>query len=559
VSRESGTFVRTDDVVTGVSWRTRREEKERRLARAAKLARGRVLPTGEIVPALEALVAPGDRVVLEGDNQKQADFLSRSLAAVDPAKIHNLHMLISSISRPEQLDLFERGIAEKVDFAYAGPQSLRVAQLLADGKLRVGAIHTYLELYARLFVDLIPTVALVAAEAADAEGNLYTGANTEETPTIIEATAFRDGIVIAQVNDLSDELPRVDVPGSWVDLVVVADQPYQVEPLFTRDPRQITEVQVFMAMIAIRGVYERHKVTSLNHGIGFGTAAIELLLPTYGGSLGLRGKICRDWVLNPHPTLIPAIESGWVKTVMAFGGEVGMEDYVAARPDIFMTGRDGSARSNRMAAQTAGLYAADLFIGSTLQMDADANSSTVTRGRLAGFGGAPNLGSDVRGRRHATPAWLDLSIAEGEIGRGRKLVVQMVETFGPGGEPRFVESLDAARVGQDAGLPVAPVMVYGDDVTHVVTEEGVAYLYRARSLEERRAALAAVAGVSPIGRAHDRRKDERLRKDGLVAFPEDLGVRRADARRSLLAAHSIGDLVEWSGGLYKPPERFWSP
>jgi malonate decarboxylase alpha subunit len=545
--------------VTGVSWRARREEKEHRLARAAKLARGRVLPTEEIVPALEALVAPGDRVALEGDNQKQADFLSRSLAAVDPAKVHNLHMLISSISRPEQLDLFERGIAEKVDFAYAGPQSLRVAQLLADGKLRVGAIHTYLELYARLFVDLIPTVALVAAEAADAEGNLYTGANTEETPTIIEATAFRDGIVIAQVNDLSDELPRVDVPGSWVDLVVVADQPYQVEPLFTRDPREITEVQIFMAMLAIRGIYERHEVTSLNHGIGFGTAAIELLLPTYGGSLRLRGKICRDWVLNPHPTLIPAIESGWVKTVMAFGGEVGMEDYVAARPDIFMTGRDGSARSNRMAAQTAGLYAADLFIGSTLQMDADANSSTVTQGRLAGFGGAPNLGSDARGRRHATSAWLDLSIAEGEIGRGRKLVVQMVETFGPGGAPRFVESLDAVRVGQDAGLPVAPIMVYGDDVTHVVTEEGVAYLYRARSLEERRAALAAVAGVSPIGRAHDRRKDERLRKDGLVAFPEDLGVRRADARRSLLAAHSIGDLVEWSGGLYKPPERFWSP
>jgi malonate decarboxylase alpha subunit len=115
------------------------------------------------------------------------------------------------------------------------------------------------------------------------------------------------------------------------------------------------------------------------------------------------------------------------------------------------------------------------------------------------------------------------------------------------------------RVGQDAGLPVAPVMVYGDDVTHVVTEEGVAYLYRARNLKERREALAAVAGVSPIGRAHDQRIEEQLRKDGLVAFPEDLGVRRADAKRSLLAAHSIGDLVEWSGGLYKPPDRFWSP
>jgi malonate decarboxylase alpha subunit len=541
------------------SWRTRGEDKARRLDRVAKVARGRVLPTEEIVSALEVLVAPGDRVALEGDNQKQADFLSRSLAAVDPEKVHDLHMIISSISRPDHLDLFERDIATRVDFSYAGPQSLRVAQLLADGKLRVGAIHTYLELYARLFVDLVPTVALVAAESADAEGNLYTGSNTEDTPTLVEATAFRDGIVVAQVNEFVDELPRVDVPGSWVDFVVVADRPYEVEPLFTRDPRQISDVQILMAMLAIRGVYERHGVTSLNHGIGFGTAAIELLLPTYAESLGLRGKICRNWVLNPHPTLIPAIESGWVETVTAFGGEVGMENYVAARPDVFMTGHDGSARSNRMAAQTAGLYGVDLFIGSTLQMDADANSSTVTQGRLAGFGGAPNLGSDARGRRHASPAWMDVSAEGGEISRGRKLVVQMAETFGPGGAPRIVESLDAVQVGADAGLPLAPVMVYGDDVTHVVTEEGVAYLYRARNLNERREALAAVAGVSPIGRRHDRRKEEQLQKNGLVAFPEDLGVRRADAKRSLLAAHSVGDLVEWSGGLYEPPDRFWSP
>src|SRR5918994_838724 len=356
---------------TSTGWHTRREDKARRLDRVAKVARGRVLPTEEIVPALEALIAPGDRVAVEGDNQKQADFLSRSLAEVDSEKVHDLHMLISSISRPDHLDLFERDIATRVDFSYAGPQSLRVAQLLDDGKLRIGAIHTYLELYARFFVDLVPTV--------------------------------------AQVNELVEELPRVDVPGSWVDFMVVADRPYEVEPLFTRDPRQISDVQVLMAMLAIRGVYERHGVTSLNHGIGFGTAAIELLLPTYAASLGLYGKICRNWVLNPHPTLIPAIESGWVETVTAFGGEVGMEYYVAARPDVFMTGHDGSARSNRMVAQTAGLYGVDLFIGSTLQMDADANSSTVTQGRLAGFGGAPNLGSDARGRRHSSRAWMDMS------------------------------------------------------------------------------------------------------------------------------------------------------
>jgi malonate decarboxylase alpha subunit len=47
-----------------------------------------------------------------------------------------------------------------------------------------------------------------------------------------------------------------------------------------------------------------------------------------------------------------------------------------------------------------------------------------------------------------------------------------------------------------------------------------------------------------------------LRRRGLVALPEDVGVRRSDAKRSLLAARSIEDLVSWSGGLYQPPAQF---
>nr|BFE93347.1 hypothetical protein GCM10020185_38830 [Pseudomonas brassicacearum subsp. brassicacearum] len=80
------------------------------------LADGVVLPTDKIVAALEALILPGDRVVLEGNNQKQADFLSRSLAKVDPSKLHDLHMIMPSVGRSEHLDLFERGIARKLDF-----------------------------------------------------------------------------------------------------------------------------------------------------------------------------------------------------------------------------------------------------------------------------------------------------------------------------------------------------------------------------------------------------------------------------------------------------------
>jgi malonate decarboxylase alpha subunit len=539
-----------------LSWTTRRDEKRRRMQLVQPWMKGPVLPNEKLVAALETLIVSGDRIVLEGDNQKQADFLSRSLIKADPGKLHDLHLIISSISRPEHLTLFELGIAKKVDFSFAGPQSLRVSQLLEDGKLEIGAIHTYVELYARLLVDLIPNVVLVCAEQADADGNLYTGPNTEDTPVIVEAAAFHDGIVIAQVNQLVDKLPRVDIPASWVDVVVEADKPFAIEPLFTRDPRHIDELQILIGMMVIRGIYEHHQVRSLNHGIGFDTAAIELLLPTYGESLGLRGKICEHWTLNPHPTMIPAIESAWVKSIHCFGSEVGMDRYVAEHPDIFFTGRDGSLRSNRVLCQLAGQYAVDAFIGSTLQMDADANSSTVTIGRIAGFGGAPNMGHDPHGRRHSTPAWLDLITEDKPIVRGRKLVVQTLGTFQKGGVPSFVETLDAVQVGKQAGMPIAPVMIYGDDVSHVVTEEGIAYLYKAEGSEERRRALAAVAGVSPIGLKAIASETAALRKKGVVAYPEDIGVHRRQAKRSLLAARSMEDLVAWSGGVYDPPAKF---
>jgi hypothetical protein len=106
------------------SWTRRRDEKERRMQVVRRWMSGPVLATDKTAEALEALVVAGDRIVLEGDNQKQADFLSRSLVNVDAKKVHDLHLIISSISRPEHLTLFELGIAKKVDFAFAGPQSL---------------------------------------------------------------------------------------------------------------------------------------------------------------------------------------------------------------------------------------------------------------------------------------------------------------------------------------------------------------------------------------------------------------------------------------------------
>jgi malonate decarboxylase alpha subunit len=544
-------------------WDTQQASRAARLARARGLADGKQVNAARIGALLQAVIESGDRVCLEGNNQKQADFLAKALTALDPAAVHDLHIVQSVLALPEHLDVFENGVASRLDFSFSGPQGARLARLVSERRISIGAIHTYLELFARYFVDLTPNVALVCAQAADREGNLYTGPNTEDTPAIVEATAFKSGIVIAQVNEVLDKLPRVDIPADWVDFVVRSPAPHYIEPLFTRDPAQISEIQVLMAMMAIKGIYAEYGVQRLNHGIGFDTAAIELLLPTYGESLGLKGRIAQHWALNPHPALIPAIEAGWVKSVHSFGSELGMEDYIRARPDVFFTGADGSLRSNRAFCQAAGHYACDLFIGSTLQIDLAANSSTATLGRIAGFGGAPNMGADARGRRHASAAWLKtgqqaragLSGARGTP-RGQKLVVQMVETFREHMQPAFVEHLDAWELAEQAGMPLPPIMIYGDDVTHILTEEGIANLLLCRTDEEREQAVRGVAGYTEVGLGRDRRMIENLRDRGVIRRPEDLGIDTRLATRNLLAARSMRDLVTASGGLYRPPGRF---
>jgi malonate decarboxylase alpha subunit len=541
-------------------WEKQRSERSARLEAGSHHASGKVVRPESAKALLEAVIRPGDRVCLEGDNQKQADFLAEVLASIDRQQIHDLHIVQSGIVLQAHLDLFERGIARKLDFSYSGPQGAALSRALAGGKIELGAIHTYIELFARYFMDLTPQVALIAANQADRDGNLYTGPNTEDTPTIVEAAAFKSGIVVAQVNEIVDKLPRVDIAGDQVDFVIKSDRPFYVEPLFTRDPASMTESQILMAMMAIKGIYAEYGVKRLNHGIGFPTAAIELLLPTYGERLGLKGKVATHWALNPHPTLIPAIESGWVEQIHSFGGEVGMEDYISARSDIYFTGHDRTLRSNRLICQTAGLYACDMFIGSTLQIDLAGNSSTVTEGRIAGFGGAPNMGSDAHGRRHPTAPWLkagrEASGGETKLSRGRKLVVQILETFGEKMKPNFVETLDSVAMAKELNFDLAPIMIYGDDVTHIVTEEGIANLLLCRSPAEREQAIRGVAGFTDVGRKRDRKAVEALRQRGVIRRPEDLGIDPLAASRQLLAARSIEDLVTWSGGLYRPPSKF---
>ena len=79
-----------------------RHNRTSRLARAAAFSgvRGKLCPAEGATQLLEAIVEPGDRVAIEGDNQKQADFLAAALAKVDPARVHDLHMVQSVLALP---------------------------------------------------------------------------------------------------------------------------------------------------------------------------------------------------------------------------------------------------------------------------------------------------------------------------------------------------------------------------------------------------------------------------------------------------------------------------
>ena len=93
---------------------TARRARQRRLQAGAQYAQGKRVSRQNATALLEAVIQSGDRVCLEGDNQKQADLLAVSLAAMDSNKVRDLYMVQSGVVLPEHLDVFERGIARSL-------------------------------------------------------------------------------------------------------------------------------------------------------------------------------------------------------------------------------------------------------------------------------------------------------------------------------------------------------------------------------------------------------------------------------------------------------------
>ena len=102
-------------------WDSLKKDAAARAASAAPYVKeGKIVDAKDAVALLEAVIKPGDKVNIEGNNQKQADFLAKTLCQVDPGKVHDLHMVQSVLTLPEHLDVFEKGIAKKLDMSFSG-------------------------------------------------------------------------------------------------------------------------------------------------------------------------------------------------------------------------------------------------------------------------------------------------------------------------------------------------------------------------------------------------------------------------------------------------------
>lgn len=84
--------------MTPLNKTARRQEKLDRVAKV--FGPGKVIPAERTVEFLELVLSPGDRVVHEGDNQKQGDFLAEKLSQMDPKKVHGLKLALSCIGLP---------------------------------------------------------------------------------------------------------------------------------------------------------------------------------------------------------------------------------------------------------------------------------------------------------------------------------------------------------------------------------------------------------------------------------------------------------------------------
>ena len=243
-------------------WNSQARNREARLARAAHLARGKQVQAGDAGALLEAVLEPGDRVCLEGNNQKQADFLASRTGCRRPRPgPRPAHGAVGAGAARTSRRVRARHRGASSTSPSPARKAARLARLVGRRPDR-DRRHPHLSGAVR---PLLRRSDAAASPGRGAGRRRRTATSTPApTPRTRRPSSRRPPSSAASSSPRStswcDTVPRVDIPGDWVDFVVQSPRPHYIEPLFTRDPAQITEIQVLMAMMAIKGIYAEYGV-----------------------------------------------------------------------------------------------------------------------------------------------------------------------------------------------------------------------------------------------------------------------------------------------------------
>ena len=125
-------------------WNTLQINRDARLRRArdalGNQLEGKALPADRVADLLHAVLECGDRVCLEGNNQKQADFLAQALAQQGPGPAQSLDRLSTRDLEILRLLAAGRSLSEIADALGLGYKT--IANTLSLIKTKLGVART---------------------------------------------------------------------------------------------------------------------------------------------------------------------------------------------------------------------------------------------------------------------------------------------------------------------------------------------------------------------------------------------------------------------------------
>jgi malonate decarboxylase alpha subunit len=143
-------------------WRNQCSERQSRLEAEKKYANGKLVSAENTKALLKAVVRPRDRVCLEGDKHKQADFSGGGLGQhrqVARSDLHTVQCGIVLKTHSICLSVESHGDSISPTRDRKGDRSRAHS---SPGQIELSALHTHIELFARYFMDLTPHGALIA-------------------------------------------------------------------------------------------------------------------------------------------------------------------------------------------------------------------------------------------------------------------------------------------------------------------------------------------------------------------------------------------------------------